>query len=38
MLWKLELGDTTKAVTTYHRVLAVVSDFTAATRRLEELQ
>jgi tetratricopeptide (TPR) repeat protein len=36
--WYEEIGDRDKAKETYRRVLAAVSDFMAAARRLEELQ
>jgi tetratricopeptide (TPR) repeat protein len=36
--WYEEIGDQNKAIETYRRVLAAVPDFTAAARRLEELQ
>jgi hypothetical protein len=39
MLRKYEgFSDTAKSVATYRQVLAAVPDFTAAARRLEELQ
>jgi tetratricopeptide (TPR) repeat protein len=36
--WYEEIGDQDKAIETYRRVLAAAPDFTAAARRLEELQ
>ncbi len=36
--WYEEVGDRDKAIEAYRRVLAAVPDFTAAARRLEELQ